>query len=429
MATDKKINYEMQGKVRNYLGKQKMVKAPLHWRSGPKHPPTELAYITKKEKDLLIKKDLHKTLKGGANRGPSNITSLNGWGSRDAAQNRAGADISAAMDASPSDAGWSGGPGGSSAVASQTIDPAQLQLMHERKGGSTVLPESTFGRTYRGQGQSKGWGGNIMRGIATMFGGIPGRIGSMLSHINPQKLRGWNEEEGRYNTQQEYEDARAGRINQKNIDRILNRSDEFPVTGYTQNRLKDLGYTGEMPNIGSTATTREANKKGLFTDTIPAATGYSYNKGATVPTNDINYKDVLWDSSLIGNTNTNQNVNKFTNNVAPFTSYADQTKNSLPIPRVYAGENEFVNFNQGGRAGYRNGEFVDENINVEGPGFDVNENVEMAETSAFDLRIEELMGKGLSYDDAYDIAAHEFQDLFAEGPEDSFNQEGIASLV
>ena len=33
---------------------------------------------------------------------------------------------------------------------------------------------------------------------------------------------------------------------------------------------------------------------------------------------------------------------------------------------------------QGGRIGYRNGEFVDENINVEGPGFDVNENIEMA---------------------------------------------------
>jgi len=32
----------------------------------------------------------------------------------------------------------------------------------------------------------------------------------------------------------------------------------------------------------------------------------------------------------------------------------------------------------GGRVGYREGEFVDENINVEGPGFDVNENIEMA---------------------------------------------------
>ena len=83
MAIDKKIKYEMQGDVRNYLGKQKMVKAPLHWQSGPDHPKTELAYITKKEKDLIIKKDLHRSLKGGVNRGPSGIMSLNGWGDRD----------------------------------------------------------------------------------------------------------------------------------------------------------------------------------------------------------------------------------------------------------------------------------------------------------------------------------------------------------
>ena len=44
----------------------------------------------------------------------------------------------------------------------------------------------------------------------------------------------------------------------------------------------------------------------------------------------------------------------------------------------------------------------------------------------FDLRIQELMGKGLSYEDAYDIAEMEFQDLFAEGSE---QDQGIAGLV
>ena len=38
---------------------------------------------------------------------------------------------------------------------------------------------------------------------------------------------------------------------------------------------------------------------------------------------------------------------------------------------------------QGGRVGYRDGEFVDEDINIEGPGFDVNENIEMAEGGSF----------------------------------------------
>ena len=81
------MKYEVQGGVKNYLGKQKEVTAPLKWRSNPNHPETELAYITKKEKDLLIKKDLHGSLKGGVNRGPSGIMSLNGFGSTDSSQN------------------------------------------------------------------------------------------------------------------------------------------------------------------------------------------------------------------------------------------------------------------------------------------------------------------------------------------------------
>ena len=167
----------MQGGVQNYLGNQKMVEAPLHWQSAPDHPITELAYITKKEKDLLIKKDLHKSLKGGVNRGPSGIMSLNGWGSSDAAENRAGADITASMDRSGSDSGWSpsSGGGGSSAVAAQTISPAQLQLMHEQKGGSTVLPESTFGRTYQ----------QPRRGIGGFFSGLGRGIGKMAMMFNP----------------------------------------------------------------------------------------------------------------------------------------------------------------------------------------------------------------------------------------------------
>ena len=33
-------------------------------------------------------------------------------------------------------------------------------------------------------------------------------------------------------------------------------------------------------------------------------------------------------------------------------------------------------FNKGGRIGYRNGEFVEEDINIKGPGFDLNENID-----------------------------------------------------
>jgi hypothetical protein len=72
-----------------------MVTVPKHWQSAPDHPKTELAYITKKEKDLLVKKDLHNSLKDGPNTGPGGVMSLNG----DLADMEAGitgADISAA---------------------------------------------------------------------------------------------------------------------------------------------------------------------------------------------------------------------------------------------------------------------------------------------------------------------------------------------
>ena len=96
MSVDKKVSYDVQGGVKNYLGKQKEVKAPLKWQSSPDHPTTELAYITEAEKNLLVKQDLHGSLKGGVNRGPSGIMSLNGWGSTDEGQNVSGATASAA---------------------------------------------------------------------------------------------------------------------------------------------------------------------------------------------------------------------------------------------------------------------------------------------------------------------------------------------
>jgi len=81
MLKDGKV--AMQGGVKNYLGKKKTVTVPKDWQSSPDHPTTKLAYITKAEKDLLLKKDLHNSLNGKPNRGPSGVMSLNGWGDSD----------------------------------------------------------------------------------------------------------------------------------------------------------------------------------------------------------------------------------------------------------------------------------------------------------------------------------------------------------
>ena len=74
MTIDKKINYKnkpvMQGGVQNYLGKQPQVMAPRKWQSSPDKPATELAYITKKEKDLILKANIHGGLEKGPNEEP-----------------------------------------------------------------------------------------------------------------------------------------------------------------------------------------------------------------------------------------------------------------------------------------------------------------------------------------------------------------------
>ena len=77
-------NFVMQGDkkpARNYLGNQQTVnKIPVKWQSGPNTPPTELAYITNAEKDLILKQDLHGSLKNGPNTGPDGIMSLDSQG-------------------------------------------------------------------------------------------------------------------------------------------------------------------------------------------------------------------------------------------------------------------------------------------------------------------------------------------------------------
>ena len=70
----------VQGGVDNYLGKQPQVVAPRKWQSSPDKPANRIAYITKAEKDLILKKDIHGSLSKGPNMGPSGIMSLDSFG-------------------------------------------------------------------------------------------------------------------------------------------------------------------------------------------------------------------------------------------------------------------------------------------------------------------------------------------------------------
>ena len=191
MSVDKRVKYDVQGGVKNYLGKQKEVKAPLKWQSSPDHPTTELAYITQAEKDLLVKQDLHGSLKGGVNRGPSGIMSLNGWGSADESQNRSGGDISSAetggdrhgmSDKDASDfrsaainagAGQRVNPGFFDST--HVVSPAELAAAKSyRQDPNNMFAQGAWNKT-RGSGLSSfisggGITGGLIKGVGQMLG-------------------------------------------------------------------------------------------------------------------------------------------------------------------------------------------------------------------------------------------------------------------
>jgi hypothetical protein len=82
---------------------------------------------------------------------------------------------------------------------------------------------------------------------------------------------------------------------------------------------------------------------------------------------------------------------------------------------------------EGGRAGYRQGLLVDEDVNIEGPGFDVNENVMMASDPTINA---ELYGLYLDALDSNKIPANTTFEMFKDLMTEAQSQDqGIASMI
>ena len=78
------------------MKQSKLITVPIKAKSSKAHPEVHLAYITDKEQDLLIKKDLYGSLKGKPNRGPGGLPSLEGdFGKDGRTYEPAGPDVSA----------------------------------------------------------------------------------------------------------------------------------------------------------------------------------------------------------------------------------------------------------------------------------------------------------------------------------------------
>jgi hypothetical protein len=122
-------DYVVQAGIKNYLGKQKTATVPIKWKSGKDHPDTELAYITKPEKELLIKLDLHGSMKDGKpNKGPGGIISLNSGGSGNGGSGGGGGGGGSDASGNDTSPGATGGAGG---------DPGDPGSEASGGGGST----------------------------------------------------------------------------------------------------------------------------------------------------------------------------------------------------------------------------------------------------------------------------------------------------
>ena len=115
----------------------KNVTAPRRWKSSPNSPSTQLAYVTQPEIDLLVKANLHGSMKGKPNKGPKGIISLDGGGSdyrssrRSAAPGGTGGRTGAPDPSAPSRDYGGGGGGGEEQRNQASRDERQRQYKAE----------------------------------------------------------------------------------------------------------------------------------------------------------------------------------------------------------------------------------------------------------------------------------------------------------
>ena len=259
-----------QGGMKNYLGEQEMVNAPKHWQSAPDHEVTELAYITPKERDILVNLDLYNSMDGSPNEGPSGIMSLNGWGSTDESQNVSGAAASAAesgrhtadtlaagmTDKDISDfrsaainagAGQTVNAGFFGPKYNQTVQPWEIEAAKTYRND----PANPFAK--KAYSNTRGWRSHGFNPLGMMLGFINPALGMAvkgfqgLQNLGTKygtKMGDWREKLTGYRTQDEWERARQNRINEKRMDYLSDR--KAKGLGYGKQAYADLlsqGYS------------------------------------------------------------------------------------------------------------------------------------------------------------------------------------------
>jgi len=276
MAVDKAIEYKMQGGVKNYKP-SKMVKAPVTAKSSPDTPTAHLAYITDKEKDILIDLNLYGSLKGKPNRGPSGIPSLEGdfggpggfGGYSGGGGGRSDNDVSGSRDRGTGDYRVTDRAVQDAYNKNRAIREANERAVDKLAGRDPRLS----GGIQTNRGPMGGLGSLIMSGLGMLMG-IPGlglltggfgklkdglgslkdKLGDTFGNFN-ETMRGINPVTGKANTQAEYEAMVADRRTQSRIDKMQDRINR----GYNE-----IGFGDFTKTTGPITDNQRATLAGLL---------------------------------------------------------------------------------------------------------------------------------------------------------------------
>ena len=132
-----------QGGIINFLGKQPEVTAPIRAQSHADSPPTQLAYITDAEKDLLVNANIHGSMDGKPNPGPAGLPSLDDFYTYtdDKGKTQVGGGSTANQGAG---GGYSGSYGDDAGVTIDVTTPEGQKKREEfrKRTGSTIITEA-----------------------------------------------------------------------------------------------------------------------------------------------------------------------------------------------------------------------------------------------------------------------------------------------
>ena len=176
------------------------INVPTSFQARPQSDPVNLAYVTPQEQGIL------QTLKPGTpHEGPMGIPNYDSF---DAAGGYSNVDTGYSASSGGAGGGWQDSSRADQR-ANERAEQVRRNYVNKENIRSSPLhkrynPNYKMGAAKSGIFGNVGIGG-LFRTLLSMFGGIPGKALSMLSRINPGKLRGWNKKENRYNTQDEWQ--------------------------------------------------------------------------------------------------------------------------------------------------------------------------------------------------------------------------------